>query len=208
MFAKNYRSLRSIRMDLADTTLFLGENGAGKSNLYRALQLVQSAVRGRLAYELAAEGGMLSALWSGPRRTSDGPARIRLEVEIIDEERAVTFRYYVEAGLRPPKAAAGFALEPQIKAEELSVETGRRAVAMIKRSGPGISVRDGAGRMQAYPDEALTSETAIALLGDAGHFPEVAAFRRIVNNGASFTVFALTGLLRFAIPALPSPVPC
>jgi predicted ATPase len=45
MFAKNYRSLRSIRMDLADTTLFLGENGAGKSNLYRALQLVQAAVR-------------------------------------------------------------------------------------------------------------------------------------------------------------------
>jgi len=189
MFAQNYRSLRSIRMDLADTTLFLGENGVGKSNLYRALQLVQAAVRGRLAHELAAEGGMLSALWSGTRRKSDGPARIRLEVEILDEERAVTFRYHVEAGLRPPAAAAGFALEPQVKAEELTVETGHRAVTMMKRSGPGIFVRDSDGRMQEHPEEALTSETAIALLGDAGNFPEVAAFRRIVSNWRFFHGF-------------------
>jgi len=189
MFAQNYRSLRSIRMDLADTTLFLGENGVGKSNLYRALQLVQAAVRGRLAHELAAEGGMFSALWSGTRRKSDGPARIRFEVEIVDEERAVTFRYHVEAGLRPLKAAAGFPLEPQVKAEELTVETGRRAVTMMKRAGPGIFVRDGDGRMQAHPDEALSSETAIALLGDAGSFPEVATFRRIVNNWRFFHGF-------------------
>lgn len=180
MFAQNYRSLRSIRMDFGDTTLFLGENGVGKSNLYRALQLIQAAVRGRLAYELAAEGGMFSALWSGARKQSEGPARIRLEVEILDEERAMTFRYRVEAGLKPP-LSAGFSLEPQIKAEELSLETGRRVV-MMKRSGPAISVRGSTGRTQDYPDQALPGETAIALLGDAGNFPEIAAFRRIVNN--------------------------
>lgn len=32
MFAENYRSLRSIRMDLAGVNLFIGENGVGKSN--------------------------------------------------------------------------------------------------------------------------------------------------------------------------------
>jgi predicted ATPase len=47
MFVQNYRSLRSIHMDLPGTTLFLGENGVGKSNLYRALQLVQAAVTGQ-----------------------------------------------------------------------------------------------------------------------------------------------------------------
>ncbi|AFL54082.1 hypothetical protein USDA257_c55670 [Sinorhizobium fredii USDA 257] len=61
MLAENYRSLRSIRMDLTGVNLFIGENGVGKSNLYRALQLVQSAVRGKLAYEIAKEGGMSSA---------------------------------------------------------------------------------------------------------------------------------------------------
>lgn len=188
MFAANYRSLRSIRMDLAGVNVFIGENGVGKSNLYRALQLVQAAVRGNLAYEIAAEGGMASALWSG-RRRDEKNFRIKLDVELLDEERAVTFRYRVEAGLRPPKAAAGFAFEPQIKAEELSVETGSRPVTMVKRMGPGIMVRSERGRMEEYPEQAMTSETAIALLGDAGHYPEVGAFRRMVDGWRFFHGF-------------------
>lgn len=180
MSAANYRSLRAIRMEIGEVNLFIGENGVGKSNLYRALQLVQAAVRGNLAYEIAAEGGMASALWSGPRREEKN-FRIKLEVEVADEERAMTFRYRVEAGLRSPCAAAGFAFEPQIKAEELSVETGTRPVTMMKRQGPGVMVRGERGRMEEYPEEALTSETAIALLGDAGHYPEIGTFRRAVD---------------------------
>lgn len=188
MFAENYRSLRSIRMDLAGVNLFIGENGVGKSNLYRALQLVQAAVRGTLAHEIAAEGGMASALWSGKRK-SEKNFRIRFEVEVLDEERAVTFRYRVEAGLRPPIDAAGFPFEPQVKAEELSVEMGSRPVTMMKRGGPGIMVRGTGGRMEEYPEKAMTSETAIALLGDAGHYPEVGAFRRMVEGWRFFHGF-------------------
>jgi predicted ATPase len=188
MFAQNYRSLRSIRMDLAGVNLFIGENGVGKSNLYRALQLVQAAVRGNLAYEIAAEGGMASALWSGPRREEKN-FRIKFEAEVLDEERAITFRYRVEAGLRPPIDAAGFVFEPQVKAEELSVETGSRPVTMMKRAGPGIMVRGTSGRMEEYPEQAMTSETAIALLGDAGHYPEVGAFRRLVDGWRFFHGF-------------------
>ncbi|MGF6173206.1 AAA family ATPase [Ensifer sp. 4252] len=188
MFAENYRSLKSIRMDLTGVNLFIGENGVGKSNLYRALQLVQAAVRGSLAHEIAREGGMSSALWSG-RRRADKPARIRLETELMDEERAITFRYRIEAGLRPPKAAAGFAYEPQVKEEELSVETGRRPVTMMKRAGPGIFVRGDRGRMEDYPEQALQSETAIALLGDAGHYPEIGTFRRAVDQWRFFHGF-------------------
>ena len=168
MSAKNYRSLRSIGMELTGVNVFIGENGVGKSNLYRALQLIQAAVRGTLAQEIAAEGGMASALWSGPRRNEKN-FRIKLDVEVLDEERAITFRYRVEAGLRPPVDAAGFAFEPQIKEEELTIETGRRPVTMMKRAGPAITVRGLQGRMTDYPERAMTSETAIALLGDAGH---------------------------------------
>ncbi|MBP2562817.1 putative ATPase [Neorhizobium galegae] len=188
MFVANYRSLRSIRMDLAGVNLFIGENGVGKSNLYRALQLVQAAVRGNLAYEIAAEGGMASALWSGHRRQEKN-FRIKLEVEVLDEERAATFRYRVEAGLRPPIDAAGFAFEPQVKEEELVVETGSRPVTMMKRTGPGIMVRGTSGRMEEYPEKAMTSETAIALLGDAGHYPEAGAFRRMVDGWRFFHGF-------------------
>ncbi len=131
---------------------------------------------------------MSSALWSG-RRRADKPARIRLETELMDEERAITFRYRIEAGLRPPKAAAGFAYEPQVKEEELSVETGRRPVTMMKRAGPGIFVRGDRGRMEDYPEQALQSETAIALLGDAGHYPEIGTFRRAVDQWRFFHGF-------------------
>ncbi|MCO5733599.1 AAA family ATPase [Rhizobium sp. SSA_523] len=188
MFAENYRSLRSIRMDLGGVNLFIGANGVGKSNLYRALQLVQAAVRGTLAHEIAAEGGMASALWTGPRRNEKN-VRIRLEIEVLDEERAVTFRYRVEAGLRRPVDAAGFMFEPQVKAETLSVETGSRPVTMMKREGPGIMVRGMQGRMEDYPEQAMTSETAIALLGDAGHYPEIGAFRRLVDHWRFFHGF-------------------
>jgi predicted ATPase len=187
MSAENYRSLRSIRMDLGQVNLFVGENGAGKSNLYRSLQLVQAAVRGTFAQEIAAEGGMGSALWTGKRRPNE-PVRIRLEAELLDEERAITFRYRIEAGLRPP-AAAGFAFEPQVKVEELSIETGRRPVTMMKRAGSGIMVRNEAGRMVEHPEQALASETAVALLGDAGHYPEIGTFRRAVSQWRFFHGF-------------------
>lgn len=188
MFAQNYRSLRSIRMDLGTVNVFIGENGVGKSNLYRALQLVQAAVRGTLAHEIATEGGMASALWSGPRRDEKN-FRIKLEIEVLDEDRAATFRYRVEAGLRPPIDAAGFAFEPQVKAEELSIESGLRPVTMMKRAGPGIMVRGVRGRMETYPEQAMTSETAIALLGDAGHYPEIGAFRRLIDGWRFFHGF-------------------
>jgi predicted ATPase len=187
MFAANYRSLKSIRMDMAGVNLFIGENGVGKSNLYRALQLVQAAVRGRLAHEIAREGGMASALWSGRRRSGD-PVRIKLEVELLDDVQALSFLYRVEAGLRPAKAAAGFIFEPQVKEEELKVDAGR-TVTVMKRAGPGIFVRNAAGRMEEHPEQALTSETAIALLGDAGHYPEIGTFRRAIDGWRFFHGF-------------------
>lgn len=60
--AAGYRSLREIRFPVGQLSVFVGPNGAGKTNLYRALQLLQASAAGALSYELAAEGGMESAL--------------------------------------------------------------------------------------------------------------------------------------------------
>jgi len=40
----NYRSLRDIKLALAPLTIITGANGSGKSNLYRALLLLQVAL--------------------------------------------------------------------------------------------------------------------------------------------------------------------
>ena len=74
-----YRSLRLLRFPVGSLTVFVGANGVGKTNLYRALQLLQAAAAGTLARELASEGGMESALWAGKRMVNK-PARIKLAV--------------------------------------------------------------------------------------------------------------------------------
>ena len=61
----NYRSLRDLHLELGPVTVLVGENGCGKSNLYRAIQLLHAAAAGRLAEAFAAEGGMPSVLWAG-----------------------------------------------------------------------------------------------------------------------------------------------
>src|SRR5712671_3949613 len=98
-----YRSVRSIRFPIGALTVFVGENGVGKTNLYRALQLLQAAAAGTLARELASEGGMQSALWAG-KRMAGKPARMKLSVGFggdLDATDASKSEYGVEAGLVP-----------------------------------------------------------------------------------------------------------
>ncbi|MDO1584040.1 AAA family ATPase [Rhizobium oryzicola] len=186
--ARQYRSLRAIRMELGGVNVFVGANGVGKSNLYRALQLVQAAVRGRFAREIAVEGGMRQALWAGSRRTHE-PARIVFSVELADDQTGVDFIYRIEAGLRPAAAAAGFAFEPQIKAEEFSVRVGARSTLMMKRQGAGIMLRGERGRMTPFEEAVLVSETAISLLAHEGTAPEIASFCRFVDQWRFFHGF-------------------
>lgn len=173
-----YRSLHAIRMDLGPVEVFSGANGAGKSNLYNAMRLVHAAALNRLAEELLEEGGMRSALWSGTWTKSE-KHRIRLEVELRDEETATDFRYRLEIG-QPPPVSAAFAHEPQVKEEELTVTVGTRKAVVLTRDREHVSMRADNGRMVDYEGEVLTSETALGLLADEGRSPEVALFRRIV----------------------------
>ncbi|MEP7452464.1 AAA family ATPase [Phyllobacterium sp. SB3] len=177
LFATGYRSLRSIRLDMGQLALFVGENGVGKSNLYRSMQLIKAAAGGTLSYEIAREGGMQSALWSGKRKS--GPVRMGFNACFEADDTAMRADYKVELGLRPP-AAAGFAFEPQIKEEGLTVSNGGRPVDMMDRKGPAVSIRDDAGRRTQYPLKLLDSETALAILGLSGRYPEIGDLRATV----------------------------
>lgn len=170
LVAEGYRSLKSIRLELGQVGLFVGENGVGKSNLYRALQLIKAA----------GEGGMQSALWSGARRLGR-PVRVILQADVEDDETAARFSYRVEIGL-PPPVSAGFAFEPHVKEESLTVETGRRPVEMMSRKGPTAYGRDGDGRRVEHPTKLLNSETALAVLGASGRYPEAGDLRAAVSG--------------------------
>jgi predicted ATPase len=196
--AAGYRSLRAIRFPVGRLTVFVGANGVGKTNLYRALQLLQAAAAGTLARELAGEGGMESALWAGPR-AANKPVRIKLEVGFADHGDpddgdaddvsaggdapqyqigiGLAPQYNIDIGVRAPTAAA-FPLEPQVKEESLTWRSGARTVALLERKGPSATARNESGKREPLGIELLASETALGALQDPSRFPAVHLLRR------------------------------
>jgi predicted ATPase len=175
-----YRSLRRIGFPVDDLSVFVGGNGTGKTNLYRALELLQAAARGTLTRDLAAEGGMSSAHWAGRRRQGE-PARIRLSATLRDDGTGQVFIYAVEIGLVPQAGAeiygAAFRQEPQIKTERLSVRTGSRTAVILDRDRSSGFVRDADGRKQSLGRDLLATETALGSALMATGQPEIALVR-------------------------------
>jgi len=187
-----YRSLRSIYFPVGRLSVFVGANGVGKTNLYRALELLQASAAGTLAHALAAEGGMESALWAGERRRHE-PARIILRggfalSPVGDND----YSYEVAAGVVPsgqlddgsrlPIASAAFALEPQIKEETLIHHHRGRAHKLLERRGPSATARDADGERAAVGTELLASETALGAIGDGARYPDIAGLRSTMLN--------------------------
>jgi predicted ATPase len=171
-----YRSLRAIRFPVGGLTVFVGANGVGKTNLYRALQLLQASAAGTLSRELASEGGMQSALWAGKRRTNQ-PARMKLSVGLGGDDRGTSYSYEIDIGLRMPTAAA-FRLEPQVKEETLLFQSGRRPLTILERRGPRAIAADEQGKKHPLGVDVLASETALGAIQDPARFPDVDAVRR------------------------------
>src|SRR5690348_3621955 len=118
--AAGYRSLQRIHYPMSRLDVFVGANGVGKSNLYRALELLRAAAANTLGEQLAQEGLDL-AMWAGPR-TKD-PRRIKLAASFSEANRLeASYRYEVEIGF--PSGAAPpplpFPLAPEIKSEALT----------------------------------------------------------------------------------------
>jgi predicted ATPase len=174
--AAGYRSLRKIVCPVSDLEVFVGGNGVGKTNLYRALELVRAAAT--LGLELAREG-MAAAFWAGPRRS--GSPRIELEVSLSDPQargaaRGV-YRYHVAIGYPAPTSGA-FTAEPQVKEEWLSYDGGGRQMRLVDRRGPSVMARDEAGRPVEIDIDLLASETVLGRLEDPSRYPTLDMVRR------------------------------
>ncbi len=184
-----YRSVRAIRFPVGRLTVFVGANGVGKTNLYRALQLLQASAAGTLARELASEGGMDSAVWAG-KRPANKPVRIKLEVGLSsdmdrtgqtrlddDPDADVTYSYAIEVGLPAPGTAA-LGLEPQIKEETLIYHGGSRPLTVLDRKGPHATAADEQGRKHTLGASLLATETALGALRDPARFADMDVVRR------------------------------
>lgn len=175
-----YRSVRSIHFPVRQLSVLVGANGVGKTNLYRALELVRAAATGQFASEIAREGGLASVMWAGERTSRDLP-RLRLSVGLddlaaqngrLDVEAGFPSSYEIEGGFRVPTAAA-FPEEAQIKGETLTLQ-GRRPVILLERKGASAWARNGDGKRVLVHENLLASETALSELRG---YPEIDAVR-------------------------------
>lgn len=170
----NYRSLRELTLPLHPrATVLVGANGCGKSNLYRALRLLEAAATGRLAETLVAEGGMPSVLWAGEGRRKDEIREVRLSVEVSIDR----FSYRLACGL--PLPGAVFKLDPEVKEEDLGVRLdGRKTPApLCERRSRVVSLRGDDGSRQTLTDPLDPSESVLTQIADPRRYPELALLR-------------------------------
>lgn len=177
----NYRSVRNLTLPAEPLTIFVGANGVGKSNLYKALALLQRCADGTVTRSIAREGGLESTLWVGPRNSTKA-VRLSLKARFSDlstsrGEENVDYSYEVEIGLKQPTEAA-FALEPLVKKERLIMSRGLYDVPMMERTGPAVMLRDAEGARETLSGVVLSSETALAAFRDGNRYPELEVVRR------------------------------
>ncbi|MGE0056150.1 MAG: AAA family ATPase [Hyphomicrobium sp.] len=177
---QNHRSVRSLFLPVEQLSVFVGANGVGKTNLYKALALLRGAADGTITRAIAEEGGLDSVLWAGSRSDRE-PFRLVLKAQFDELEYGVEVglphSYEVEIGLRRPTEAA-FALEPLVKEERLIVRQRRKDVVMMERKGPLVTLRNDNGERESHKDAVLPSETALAAFRDGARYPELEAVRR------------------------------
>lgn len=144
-----YRSLRQIIVPLQRLTVITGENGSGKSSLYKAIRLLADVAQGRAIRALAREGGLQSTLWAGPEafsramKSGDQPVqgtvrrdRVSMKLGFADED----YGYAIDLGLPMPSGSM-FSGDPEIKAESLWVgEYLKRSNELANRNGPCVQV--------------------------------------------------------------------
>ena len=177
---RGYRSVQRLTLPVEDCSVFIGANGVGKTNLYKALGLLRCAAEGTITRTIAEEGGVESVLWAGARRRGM-PVRLVLKAHFGETDYGVEVglphSYEIEIGLPQPTEAA-FTIEPLVKEERLSVRQGRRDAVMMERRGSLVTLRNEDGVRESHKGAVLPSETALAAFRDGARYPELEAVRR------------------------------
>jgi len=165
-----YRSIRNLHLNLTNLNVFVGPNGCGKSNLFRAMVLLASAARGNFARTMAEEGGMPSILWAGPKK-KEKAVRVKIKVAFDDWE------YEIRAGL-PAFAEAAFLLDPMVKEEWVYGNSkGGKRLLFMERDRGSVKLRDREGKRVAYAMELMNTESALSQIQDPQLYPELSVLR-------------------------------
>lgn len=189
---QGYRSLVRFPMRLGRITVVTGPNGSGKSNLYRALHLIHRAAHGEFARALTEEGGVESALWSGPIRPGQKRKR-ELTLQVRRDE--LTFQ--LVAGVFDGRAAEEemdwqtmvrfgltmFTRDPDIKTETFwAGDSAKPSTTLLQRKGGRVTLADGEGRREAFGQILIAGESVLSQVKDPGRYPALSLFREELQS--------------------------
>lgn len=187
----NYRSIRELIMPLGPLNVVSGQNGTGKSNLYRALRLLAATAQGGVVAALAREGGMQSTLWAAPETVSRAMLRGEQPVQGTVRQHPVALRlgfasdefgYAIELGLRQAIDSM-FTLDPDIKREYIwHGEAPHPSSLLVDRRGAGVRARDDKGRWQSLPLPLRGFDSMLTEYADRRSTPEMLAVREQVRS--------------------------
>lgn len=187
----NYRSIKDVWLKLERVNVFVGPNGCGKSNLYRALYLMSSLASGTFARSLAEEGGMESAMWCGEFGKNE-QHRLCLSVQFDD------LMYDIQCGFvtvddRPSYSSFGgtlltgqddslFRLDVEIKKEELfRLKNGSKS-KLLDRRRREVKVRNASGDTVDYTLRVASNESILTGVRDPHKYPDLSALRMELLN--------------------------
>lgn len=185
LHVQGYRSLRDVTIALERCTVVVGANGVGKTNLYRAMQLVtRAAATGGLGRAIAHEGGMESLRWAGARKKGESGVVIHLGFDDLTYQISLTV---------PNKHGFGFETrfdrDPVVTAESIKVGEGRRAVALVERGGASCMLADENGRRVTHGGVLVESESVLSQIVDMRAYPLLATVRALFERFRFYHAF-------------------
>jgi predicted ATPase len=196
-----YRSLHAVRLPTGRVSVLVGENGVGKSNMLRSLELLQAAAAGTICRLLADEGGLSRVLWAGRATPASGaaPVSIRLTAHFSG------LRYQLEIGSPAPGDAA-LPSEPTVREETLAHvgigDDGSGERIVMHRQGAEVRLRDARGQRQHFKQHLLPSETALHAFRDSASYPELAYVRQLLESWRIYDRFDLSADAPSRAPSL------
>ncbi len=201
-----YRSLHAVRLPLGRVSVLVGENGVGKSNMLRSLELLQAAAAGAICRLLADEGGLGRVLWAGRSTPASGPAPTSVRLTA----RFAGLRYTIEIAAPAPGEAA-LPNEPTVREETLAHigigDDGSGERIVMHRQGAEVRLRDARGQRQHFKQHLLPSETALHAFRDGASYPEVAYVRQLLEGWRIYDRFDLSADALSRAPSLGQATP-
>jgi predicted ATPase len=180
---EGYRSLRGVLLPLQQLNVITGPNGSGKSNLYRALWLISQICEGGFAQSICREGGLLSAMWAGPRTSLRKPLQMSIGFGTSD------FNYEMSCGFPQPSPTM-FGFDPEIKDEAVWTGPRRKPTTTLLDRSPGNTwIRDVEGHRVDYPLVLDRNESVLSQLREPHRFPELFILREEVRSWRFYHTF-------------------